>query len=402
MSISETVIPYVVGADSSKDLWENTESRYARSSSTHSIQLRLKLQSTKLGSGTVSTFLSEIKKITDELFAAGSRIDDDELVVTILNGFRPDYSSLCTSISIRNPPISSKELHNLLLSEEIVVTNKQKNLITEANSKAFAATRPYAPMFRGSGRGGNSHITNDETEFLEATSFEGADEIQESNGEGMAIPHIGNVSKTTYSYSFNLNNVLLVPKSSQNLLSAHKFPSDNNCSITFDSVGFAVKDHSTGRIILQGPHKGGLYPIKFIKSTQNIAFFSNNASASIWHQRLAHPSFQVLQKVCRDMNLSSLVKTPLFCNDCHHGKSHKLPFTLSSHGAQSPLELLHMDLWGPSPPTSVAQSDIFQSSDTSSALLPTSHSTSTTLMPSTASTYTSAHTDISVQPTSTA
>ncbi|XP_026409966.1 uncharacterized protein LOC113305074 [Papaver somniferum] len=138
---------------SSKDLWDNIDSRYARSSSTHSIQLRLKLQFTKLGSGTVSTFLSEIKKITDELFAAGSQIHDDELVVTILNGLGQDYSSFCTSIRIRNPPISSKELHNLLLTEEIVVTNKQKNLLTEANSKAFAATRPFVQNYRGSGRG---------------------------------------------------------------------------------------------------------------------------------------------------------------------------------------------------------------------------------------------------------
>lgn len=68
------------------ELWETIESRFSQSSPTHSIQLRVKLQSLKLGSGTVSTFLSQIKKVTDELYAAGSRIADDELVVIILNG----------------------------------------------------------------------------------------------------------------------------------------------------------------------------------------------------------------------------------------------------------------------------------------------------------------------------
>lgn len=154
MSISESVISYVAGAQTSKDLWETIETRFARSSSTHSIQLRLKLQSIKLGSGTVSHFLSEIKKVTDELFAAGSRINDDELVVLILNGLSSDYNSFSTSIRIRNPPVISKELHNLLLSEEIVVQVKQKELLTEANSKAFVANaRASSSSFRGSSRG---------------------------------------------------------------------------------------------------------------------------------------------------------------------------------------------------------------------------------------------------------
>lgn len=85
-SISDAIIAYVAGVDSAMELWETIESRFSQSSPTHSIQLRVKLQSLKLGSGTVSTFLSQIKKVTDELYAAGSRIADDELVVIILNG----------------------------------------------------------------------------------------------------------------------------------------------------------------------------------------------------------------------------------------------------------------------------------------------------------------------------
>lgn len=55
LSISDTVISYVVSADNSKELWEAIESIFARSSSTHSTQLHLKLQYLRLGSGTVSS-----------------------------------------------------------------------------------------------------------------------------------------------------------------------------------------------------------------------------------------------------------------------------------------------------------------------------------------------------------
>lgn len=116
----------------------------------------------------------------------------------------------------------------------------------------------------------------------------------------MPITHIGSTTKSTASYDFHLNNIMLVPKSSHNLLSVHKFTSDNNCSITFDLIGFSVKDLSSGRITLQEPHKDGLYPMHFLHQHNYKALSSQIPTAATWHRRLAHPSFQVLQKVCQN------------------------------------------------------------------------------------------------------
>ncbi|XP_026417544.1 uncharacterized protein LOC113313034 [Papaver somniferum] len=134
--ISDAVIPYVVGADSSRDLCLNIDSRFARTSTAHSIQLRTKLQSLKLGSRTITQFLGEIKKLSDQLSTAGSPVSDDELIVLILNGIGTDYA-FSTSIHVRNPPVSFDELHNLLLSEEIIVNERSKNLVTRQTTKFF-------------------------------------------------------------------------------------------------------------------------------------------------------------------------------------------------------------------------------------------------------------------------
>ncbi|RZC71320.1 hypothetical protein C5167_034525 [Papaver somniferum] len=130
-TISDVVIPYFTGSSTSYELWKSIEERFVRSSSTHSIQLHTKLMSLKQGDKTVSALLNEIKSISDQLAAAGSKI--------------------------RNPPVSSIELHNLLISEELIVSERNKSLITESSNRAFAAessNQAFSASYRPSGRGG--------------------------------------------------------------------------------------------------------------------------------------------------------------------------------------------------------------------------------------------------------
>lgn len=42
-----------------------------------------------------------------------------------------------------------------------------------------------------------------------------------------------------------------------------------------------------------------------------------------------------------------------FCEHCQYGKSHKLQFTASATVSSQPLEIVHSDVWGPSPILSV-------------------------------------------------
>ena len=78
--------------------------------------------------------------------------------------------------------------------------------------------------------------------------------------------HIGSALLRTSNATFRLNNVLLIPKASHNLLSIYKFVTDNTCSLTFDPFGFYIRDLRTRRMLFQGPSEGGLYPFYWTTS----------------------------------------------------------------------------------------------------------------------------------------
>lgn len=73
------------------------------------------------------------------------------------------------------------------------------------------------------------------------------------NGKGLSIQNVGSSSSHTKNASFKLNNVLHVLYMKHNLLSAFRFLKDNLCSLTLESDGPTIKDHSTGKMFLQGP-----------------------------------------------------------------------------------------------------------------------------------------------------
>lgn len=74
----------------------------------------------------------------------------------------------------------------------------------------------------------------------------------------------------------------------------------------------------------------------------------------MWHQRLGHVSFDTILKLNKDgfLSVTSILPKPVLCAPCQMAKGHKLPFDTNSKRANFPLDLIHCDLWGPSPVTS--------------------------------------------------
>ena len=76
----------------------------------------------------------------------------------------------------------------------------------------------------------------------------------------------------------------------------------------------------------------------------------------VLHQRLGHPNTKVLSHVinsCSSLKNISGNKTIDSCDACKMGKMHKLHFPITETKTKNPLELLHTDLWGPSPTPSI-------------------------------------------------
>jgi hypothetical protein len=77
---------------------------------------------------------------------------------------------------------------------------------------------------------------------------------------------------------------------------------------------------------------------------------SRSTSRTHWHARLGHPSSQVVQSILflNKIPYSKLLDSSV-CNACQLVKSHKLPYSLSTHRSTRPLELVFSDVWGPAP-----------------------------------------------------
>lgn len=161
-----------------------------------------------------------------------------------------------------------------------------------------------------------------------------------------------------------------MPDLSTNLISVSRCCLDNNCIFVFDADWFSIQDKDSGQTLYRGKSKDGLYPI-VAYSLSNIVPASGLSKSStplcasvsvskllnteLWHFRLGHPSAVVLNKLLAayDIPCDSKLHTRE-CISCLKGKMTKLPFALSSTSSNTPLQLVHSDVWGPSPVTSVS------------------------------------------------
>jgi hypothetical protein len=93
----------------------------------------------------------------------------------------------------------------------------------------------------------------------------GSDQIRIGNGKGLSIKHIGTTRLSTPISHFDLLDILHVPHITKNFTSVQKFTKDTNTFFEFHPSHFFLKDRRTGKLLLHGPNKHGLY--QFFPST---------------------------------------------------------------------------------------------------------------------------------------
>lgn len=144
-ALSDTVLPYTVGATSSYDWWLNLEKRFAALTCSHLLQLKAHLQTIKKGFLTMLEYIQQIKTIADSLAASSSPLANTDFITHILQGLTTEYNTLSASIHVRYEPLSPEDLHGLLLSEEIAIEHKATLFpLSEPTNHAFH-TSPHLP-----------------------------------------------------------------------------------------------------------------------------------------------------------------------------------------------------------------------------------------------------------------
>ncbi|XP_020684913.1 uncharacterized protein LOC110101379 [Dendrobium catenatum] len=83
----------------------------------------------------------KIKSLVDQIVAADSTVDIEDIILYILNGLPPTYQSFKTSIRTMLNPISLDQLYPLLLSEEIhlAADAARQHTTTDPNMALFGS-----------------------------------------------------------------------------------------------------------------------------------------------------------------------------------------------------------------------------------------------------------------------
>ena len=89
------------------------------------------------------------------------------------------------------------------------------------------------------------------------------------------------------------------------------------------------------------------------------AVVSSIPSLTLWHARLGHASFSRVQQLASRGLLVSVSTENFDCVSCQLGKQPALPFNSSESISTYIFDLIHSDVWGPSPISSIGGSRYF-------------------------------------------
>ena len=251
--------------------------------------------------------------------------------------------------------------------------------------------------------GATHHLTNDMNNMHVSESFTGTSKLIVGNGAGLSITHLGSVvlkmhkNRDDALSTLKLNDMLLVPQITKNLISISRLTKDNNIVVEFTDKFCFVKDKMKNVVILQGKAEKSLYRLLLVSSNKTLMTSSGQSyianvestetltplsmfssvssefknktnclhtsavpcinsecllSTSVLHQRLGHPSSHVLNHIIKTCSFVQTIngnKTFDSCDACKMGKMHRLHFPATETKTKFSLEILHTDLWGPSP-----------------------------------------------------
>ena len=128
-----------------------------------------------------------------------------------------------------------------------------------------------------------------------------------------------------------------------------QFTKDNGVFFEFHPTFCYVKEQESGIILLKGRIKNGLYALDSIGISNSTAYIGERTSADVWHARLGHPSQRIVDVIRNQSQLPFSTEALSFCDACRCSKSTRLPSSSSQTICHAPFELVHLDLWGPSP-----------------------------------------------------
>ena len=161
------------------------------------------------------------------------------------------------------------------------------------------------------------------------------------------------LGKVVISHDLTIEKVMLVESLAYNLLSVRQLAIMGFATF-FDIDTVALLWSKTLKVAFVGHVENGLYVINFSERPTKTAtcLMAKVDVGWLWHRRLAHVNMRSLQSLLKGDHVCGLTNVSFAkdraCSACIEGKLHEKahpPTTIIY--SKRPLELLHMDLFGP-------------------------------------------------------
>jgi hypothetical protein len=155
--------------------------------------------------------------------------------------------------------------------------------------------------------------------------------------------------------SLKMKDVLYVPGLKKNLLSISSLEKKGFRVAFIDGeVLMWAKGETSNEAIIIGSEENGLYKLKGHSEAAMTHAIEN--SCELWHRRLAHINYKALPYICKAVTGLPELKGDHedVCNGCAQGKNIKNPFPKRDSKAEGVLELIHSDVCGPMPSSSIS------------------------------------------------
>nr|GFC07278.1 retrovirus-related Pol polyprotein from transposon TNT 1-94 [Tanacetum cinerariifolium] len=197
-------------------------------------------------------------------------------------------------------------------------------------------------------------MTSTTSNLDSASPYVGNEFIIFANGQTAHILHVG---KTHITPHIALQDVLVVPHITKTLLSISKLTHDDKFDVLFSDNMFLIQNRLTKETLTRDHRKNGLYVLAQGQQAflTRLSSRRSRASFELWHRRLGHVSYDIITLLNKFgcLSTTSILPIPNICSSCQLSKSKRLPFENNMKRASHVLDLIHCDLLGPSPVTSI-------------------------------------------------
>ena len=173
--------------------------------------------------------------------------------------------------------------------------------------------------------------------------------IYGDNNKGRILG-IGKVGAPNF---ISIEDVLYIEGLKHNLLSISQL-CDKGFKIRFTKDECLIEDEVTQEVMLIGKRFNNIFMISLDDVSLKVkCLVANNNDSWVWHKRFAHIHMEHLNKLVKHDLVIGLPKIKFIkdrlCDACQKGKQIKSTFTSKNVVSISrPLQLLHIDLFGPS------------------------------------------------------